>query len=85
MGEEDGVHRLHPHTHVSPQRLRPASVHVFGRNVVVPEATEDGMARFTFSQLCAAPLGPADYLAIARKFHTIFLRGVPKVGGERGK
>jgi predicted ATPase len=40
-----------------------------GREVVVPRAAK-GVARFTFQDLCSRPLGPADYLAISRAFHT---------------
>lgn len=61
------------------QRKRPSAVHVFGRSVTIPESIESGTARFSFKELCAAPLGPADYLAIARTFHTIFIRGIPRV------
>ena len=36
----------------------------------------DGAGR-TFNDLCAKPLGPQDYLAIAQRFHTLFLEDVP--------
>ncbi|MEM6761589.1 MAG: cell division protein ZapE [Pseudomonadota bacterium] len=42
-----------------------------------------GMARFTFKELCEAPLSAADFLAIANRFHTIFLEGVPVMTPER--
>ncbi len=32
--------------------------------------------------MCAKPLGPGDYLAVASRFHTLFLRNVPKLGPE---
>ncbi|MGN6208571.1 cell division protein ZapE [Asticcacaulis sp.] len=35
------------------------------------------MLRATFSELCAANNGPADYLAIAERFTTVFIEGVP--------
>lgn len=38
-----------------------------------------GVARFTFEELCARPLGAADYLAIASRFHTVLLDRVPKL------
>lgn len=28
-------------------------------------------------ELCARPLGPADYIALAAAYHTIFIEGVP--------
>jgi cell division protein ZapE len=47
-----------------------------GRSVQVPLAAM-GVARFSFSDLCEAPLGAADYLRIAREYHTIILDHVP--------
>ncbi|MFN7055436.1 cell division protein ZapE [Hyphomonas sp.] len=42
-----------------------------------------GVARFTFDELCARPLGPIDYLAIAGNFHTLILEGVPKLSADK--
>ncbi|MAC89973.1 cell division protein ZapE [Maricaulis sp.] len=42
-----------------------------------------GVARFTFSELCARPLGAADYLAIAERFHTVLLEYVPKLSPDK--
>ena len=53
-----------------------------GRAVEVPEAAH-GVARFSFGDLCARPLGAADYLKIAQSFHTVIIRGVPVMGPER--
>ncbi len=50
-----------------------------GRSIVVPRATTDA-ARFSFAQLCDAPLGASDYLAIAEKYPTIFIDRVPEIG-----
>jgi cell division protein ZapE len=49
---------------------------VKGRRVRVPQAAH-GVARFSFKELCARPLGSADYLAIARHFHTVLIDGIP--------
>ena len=54
----------------------PAHLTVLGRDVVV-ERTVGSMARATFAELCSKPLGPQDYLAIAQRFHTLFLEDVP--------
>lgn len=35
------------------------------------------MCFFTFDKLCNANVGAADYIALANKFHTIALSGVP--------
>jgi cell division protein ZapE len=49
---------------------------VKGRELVVPQAAM-GLARFSFAELCEQPLGPADYLALAARFHTVMIDGVP--------
>jgi cell division protein ZapE len=38
-----------------------------------------GVARFSFEELCARPLGPADYLEVAEWFHTVLLDNIPKL------
>lgn len=55
---------------------------VNGRPLIV-EREAAGVARFTFEELCARPLGAADYLEIAERFHTILLEGVPKLTPDR--
>lgn len=55
---------------------------VLGRDVVV-ERTAGGLARATFEELCGRPLGPQDYLAMAGRFHTLFIDGVKTLGPER--
>ena len=32
-----------------------------------------------FAELCERPLGTADYLALARAFHTVLIDGIPKL------
>ena len=55
---------------------------VQGRTIFVPKAV-DGVAVFSFKRLCANPLGAADYLAIAERFHTVFVVAIPRMGPER--
>jgi cell division protein ZapE len=52
------------------------SLEVKGRTLVVPQAAM-GVARFSFAQLCEQPLGTLDYLALAHKFHTLFIDDIP--------
>lgn len=60
-------------------------VHSLGRAIPVP-AMADGVARFDFDDLCRTPLGPRDYLVIARRFNTLLIDGIPKLGaGERNE
>jgi len=57
-------------------RGAPAEIEILGRRVDVPQAAH-GVARFDFDALCRRPLGSADYLEIAERFHTVFLDGIP--------
>ncbi len=52
-----------------------------GRSLFVPKSLK-GVAVFSFARLCRKPLGAADYLALARHFHTIFIVGIPVMGPE---
>lgn len=54
----------------------PARLTVFGRSLLVPQAAR-GVARFSFADLCEAPLAAADYLEIARNFHTVLVDHIP--------
>lgn len=49
---------------------------VQGRILHIPRAAM-GTARFTFDDLCAKPLAAADYLRLAREFHTILIDHIP--------
>jgi cell division protein ZapE len=52
-----------------------------GRTLHVPKSLK-GVAVFSFKRLCGEARGAPDYLAIARRFHTVILVGVPKLGPE---
>jgi cell division protein ZapE len=47
-----------------------------GRSILVPRAAM-GVARFSFHDLCEEPLAAADYLRIAREYHTVILDHIP--------
>ena len=54
------------------------TLEVLGRKIHLPHAT-GGLLRATFASLCGVALGPNDYLALAERFHTVFLERVPKL------
>jgi cell division protein ZapE len=60
------------------QKGEPMTLKVLERELVVPQAA-NGVARFSFEQLCGQPLGTADYLAIARTFHTVLIDRIPRL------
>jgi cell division protein ZapE len=60
----------------------PLMLDVKGRKLRVPLAAM-GLARFTFAELCEAPLGTLDFLALAHKFHTVFLDAIPVLAPSR--
>ena len=47
----------------------------------MPQAA-GGVARFDFDGLCRRPLGSADYLEIADKFHTVLIDRIPVMGSS---
>ncbi|KAK6129548.1 hypothetical protein DH2020_036706 [Rehmannia glutinosa] len=49
---------------------------MFGRTLEVSESC-NGVARFTFEYLCGQPIGAADYIAIAKTYHTVFISDIP--------
>jgi cell division protein ZapE len=52
-----------------------------GRTLHVPKSLK-GVAVFSFRRLCGEARGAPDYLAIARRYHTVILVGIPKLGPE---
>src|SRR5690606_31334421 len=58
------------------------TIPVKGREVAVPRAA-GSTARFTFAELCGAPLAARDYLAIVSRFDTLFLDHIPVMGQDR--
>jgi cell division protein ZapE len=70
---DEAWRRLTGGNHGAPQDLL---LPLHGRSVHVPSAFM-GVARFGFHDLCEQPLAAADYLRIAREYHTIVLDHVP--------
>jgi len=53
-----------------------------GRSIHVPKSFK-GVAVFSFKRLCAEARGAADFLAVARHYHTVIVVGIPRLGAER--
>jgi len=52
-----------------------------GRTLHVPKSLK-GVAVFSFKRLCGENRGAADYLAVARAYHTVIVVGIPVMGPE---
>jgi cell division protein ZapE len=52
-----------------------------GRTLHVPKSLK-GVAVFSFRRLCGEARGAPDYLSIARRYHTVILVGIPRMGPE---
>jgi cell division protein ZapE len=59
-----------------------ATLEVLGRKITLPHAS-GGLVRASFASLCSVALGPNDYVALAARFHTVFLADVPKLTPSR--
>src|SRR5690606_28683670 len=55
---------------------RDAGIVLDGRRIPV-RARSQGMAWFDFAALCEGPRSAADYIEVAREFHTVLLGGIP--------
>ncbi|HUI18421.1 MAG TPA: cell division protein ZapE [Alphaproteobacteria bacterium] len=60
----------------------PDQLIVQGRRLTFRHAAM-GVLDTTFAELCQAPLGPADYLALAQHYRAVVLDGIPRLGPER--
>jgi cell division protein ZapE len=58
------------------------TLQVEGRPIRVLRQSPD-VAWFEFAELCEGPRGTADYMEIARDFHTVFVSGVPVFDASR--
>ncbi|KAL8711329.1 MAG: hypothetical protein Q9220_004226 [cf. Caloplaca sp. 1 TL-2023] len=63
-------------TYTKPIPWLNSTLRVYGRNLQVPRQTS-GVTYWTFGELCATNLGPADYITLASNFHTFILTDVP--------
>lgn len=60
----------------------PDTLLINGRRLAVPHQA-NGVARFSFAELCGHPLGPADFLRIACCYQTLILSDIPAMGPDR--
>ena len=63
-------------------KVKKEVITVKGRDILIREAAGN-VAHIPFSELCEKPHGAEDYLAIAKRFDTVLLSGVPKLGYDR--
>ncbi len=73
---EEGWQRM-----VGADEGKPVTLQLKGRQLHISQ-TGNRAARFTFKQLCEEPRSAEDYLAVARKFHTIFIENIPVMEKE---
>lgn len=66
---------------VGPEGGRPLRIRVGAREVILPRH-RIGNGRASFADLCAKPLGPADYLAVTQNVRTMFIDHIPKLSRE---
>ena len=55
---------------------KPRDIPIKGRILHVP-CSADGVARFSFKDLCEEPLAASDYLRLAHDYHTIMIDHIP--------
>jgi cell division protein ZapE len=57
-------------------KCKPRDISLKGRVLHVP-CSADGVARFSFAEICEKPLAASDYLRLARDYHTIMIDRIP--------
>ena len=77
----DAFWRLTDHEVDDRSEVYSDDIEVQGRIVHIPVVSR-GVAVVSFKKICGASLGAADYLAIAWKYHTVIMVGIPKLGPE---
>jgi cell division protein ZapE len=59
-------------------KCKPRDISIKGRILHVP-CSADGVARFSFADLCEKPLAASDYLRLAHDYHTILVDRIPVI------
>jgi cell division protein ZapE len=57
-------------------KCKPRDILIKGRTLHVP-CSADGVARFSFAEICEKPLAASDYLRLAHDYHTIMIDRIP--------
>ena len=57
-------------------KCKPRDISIKGRILHVP-CSADGVARFSFADICEKPLAASDYLRLAHDYHTIMIDRIP--------
>jgi cell division protein ZapE len=57
-------------------KCKPRDISIKGRILHVP-CSADGVARFSFADLCEKPLAASDYLRLAHDYHTMMIDRIP--------
>jgi cell division protein ZapE len=60
---------------------KPRDISIKGRILHVP-CSANGVARFSFADICEKPLAASDYLRLARDYHTIIIDRIPVMDYE---
>lgn len=63
---------------IAPGVVEPGQILSLGRRIRIGQA-KGAMLCASFEELCGAPLGPSDYLELARRFRILFLDLVPRL------
>jgi cell division protein ZapE len=63
-------------------QARATTLTVQARKLAVPREAA-GVARFSFDELCARPLGAMDYLTLAAHFHTLLIENIPRLTPDK--
>jgi len=77
LDERDRFENMWAKTVMGRPILKNMKVQSNGRKIDIPQATEDGVGRFSFDELCNRALGPACYLAMAKAFKKLYVSDIP--------
>jgi len=81
------------HTHAALDKLfvdvaeggyLPVQMEVEGRSITAQRRSH-GIVWFDFATLCDGPRSQADYLYLARQYHSVILSGVPRMGADKAE